>query len=291
MAPSLSTLAALLVVGCAPQTIVPTSYPDVAPGRYSKTLESGGLTRSYVLRVPEGYDRSKPTPLVLTLHGYTGSASVAEKGFGVAEAAEKEGWISVFPNGAGDPRGWNAGFINLTGTQVNDVAFIGKLLDQLEKDLHVDRKRVYVAGHSNGAMMAHLIGSRLSNRIAAVGAVAGIAGLSAKTMISAPDDPVSVIMVHGKRDPLVGYDASASALLRGLAVPAGAKWWANTVGASRDPIVTRADWGTVETWTGGREGSEVRLVTIEQGQHEWPRNKVDATALLFEFFKSHPKRG
>lgn len=287
-------LFALALLGCAAPTPVRAQYPDVAPGRYEKTLDVSGAQRTYILRVPKGYDKDKATPLVLMLHGWTGTAKGVEVGSGIAEIAEREGWISVFPQGLGNPPGWNSAFLNLAGPKVDDVTFFSKLLDSLETQLHVDRDRIFVAGHSNGAMMAHVLGSKLSDRIAAIGAVAGVIGLKPAAQIAAPSNPISVLMIHGKRDTMVTYDASVEGLLKGIPAPVGAAWWAEKVGIEGKPVEETTDGGKIvtQTWKGGRNGTEVELVTLRDAPHDWmTRNHTgfDAAETIMAFFRSHPK--
>ena len=59
---------------------------------------------------------------------------------------------------------------------VDDVAFIRALLDDLMRAYQVDAKRVYATGMSNGAIMAYRLASELSDRIAAIAPVAGAVG-------------------------------------------------------------------------------------------------------------------
>src|SRR5579862_1087288 len=139
--------------------------PHVEPGRYVKTLREGTLDRNYVLLVPKSYDNRTNLPVVVLLHGWTGSADdiLANSGFG--GKAEKEGFILAVPNGTdgiGQLTGWNTGFLNLGDPKADDVKFTSDILDQVEKDLCVDENRVYVAGHSNGAMMAYDLAANLS---------------------------------------------------------------------------------------------------------------------------------
>lgn len=289
-------LVALMLLGCAPARQALTSpYPDVKPGRYVKAIKSGGLDRTYILRVPKAYDASKPTPLLVVFHGWTGSGAESEGYTHLAAAAEAEGWLSAFPDGTNTPRGWNTGFLNLGQKGVDDVRFTSDLLDAIKKQVHVDDSRVFVAGHSNGAMLAHTLASRLPDKIAAIGAVAGTVGLSQKARISAPNSPVSVMMIHGTGDSMVAYDAKDSALLRCISAPEGARWWAKQDKTAAEPVLGHLPGrAKTETWTLGTGGTEVVLVTLPGWSHDWPTaartGGVDAASLLISFFKAHPKR-
>jgi polyhydroxybutyrate depolymerase len=295
----------LVAIGCA-QPVLPVDerLPEKAPGRYTGTLKAGDVDRGYVLRVPKAYNATARLPLVVLLHGLSGSAAMVEGYTGFAAKADREGFFLVSPEGLGRPQGWNAGFIDLSGRRQDDVAFLNALLDQIEKEVGVDPDRIYFAGHSNGGMMSHLIGSRLSDRVAAVGVVAGILGVRTNRgleQVPDPAGPVSVMMIHGRRDPLVDY-GDGLGLLKGVGSPDAARWWAERIGASKTPVVSKSENGNVitETFNSGRNGTSVVLVTIENGLHDWPGGLtargaealtgVNATDLLWDFFKAHPKK-
>lgn len=281
-----------------------------APGRYVETIESGGRQRRFVLRVPKGYDGRKPTPVVMALHGWTGSAEAAEQYTRLADKGEKEGFVAIFPDGLGNPgyQGWNAGFINLTGIDPppDDVAFLTSVLDKVETEINVDRDRQFVVGHSNGAFMANLLGSRLSGRLAAIASMAGTVGLGPGKTIPAPSSPISVMLLHGKQDRMVGYDVTAKALLRPIGAVESAEFWARADGASETPITTKSADGKVVTdrYTGGKNGTEVVLVSVENGTHDWwgglaragektvdvPTYGAPVADLVWDFFRNHPKR-
>jgi polyhydroxybutyrate depolymerase len=276
--------------------------PHIDPGRYVKTIKVGDLQRSYILRVPKAYDNKTKLPLVFVFHGWTSSAEEAEVYTQFGAKSEKEGFILAVPNGTegvGKLKGWNAGFLNLGQSSADDVKLTSELLDQLEKDMYIDESRVYVAGHSNGAMMAYTLGAKLSDRIAAIAVVSGTIGIP-KQQVEEPKGPVSAIIIHGKKDPTVPYDDTVQALLKSTAAPVCAQWWAGKVGCISPTRTTQAGGNVViDTFTGGRAGTEVKFVSIVNGGHMWPneldlpgpaaKSKFPATDVIWEFFKSHPK--
>ena len=280
--------------------------PACMPGRYVETLVSRGVKRSYILRVPKSYDRSTRLPLVLVLHGLTGTAESAEIYTRMGELSERKGFVMVAPEGLGNEgfHGWNTGFFNLTGTNADDVAFLIAVLDRVERTVGIDPDRVFVTGHSNGAFMTHLIAARLSDRIAAIGAVAGtigIPGVGSNNRIPKPGSPVSVLIIHGKKDAMVQYDSKSTAILHGYSAATSAKFWADADQCSTIPVVTRSANGnvTTTTYTGGKQGTEVVFVSIANGVHDWPggvtkygvetKTGVHAAELIWDFFLKHPK--
>jgi polyhydroxybutyrate depolymerase len=277
--------------GCSQQAA--TALPAKAPGKYKESVSVGGLTRQFNLRVPRSYDGSKALPLVVLLHGWTSNMNAVETYTGFGAKAEQEGFLLAAPQGLGERPGWNVGWIDLSFKAQDDIAFLSKMIDQIEKEVGVDRSRIFIAGHSNGAMLAHLAASRLGSRIAAVGAVAGSIGFPgrpnfAEKLIPAPEAPVSVMLVHGTADKMVAYANGAQALLANVGARESAKWWADKVGASGDPKKEVSGSMTTEIYSGGRDGAEVEVVSIEGGTHDWPSM---ATDLIWKFFVAHPKKG
>ncbi|CAN5551170.1 PHB depolymerase family esterase [soil metagenome] len=283
-------LAALTpALGCAQTPVAAsTGLPQIAPDRYEKTMASGGIMRHYILRVPKAYDATKRLPLVVVLHGWTSSGAGVEAYSGMGDEAARRGYISVYPDGLGQARGWNAGFIDLSGQKKDDVAFVGELIDEVGKQVGVDPKRIYVCGHSNGAFLTNAVGAKYGDKIAAIGVVAGTIGLpkaTTKPMIPSPAAPLSVIALHGRLDPMVAYGTTIQALLMGTGALESAQWWADKIGA-KDPTTTDADDVETEIWH-GPDGRDVELVSYAKGKHEWPDG---GAKLLLDFFDAHPKR-
>ena len=77
--------------------------------RDTGTIVSSGETREYLLYVPKSYDRSKPTPLVISLHGagMWGAAQMETSQWN--RVADTQGFIVVYPSGTKGhgPRAWH----------------------------------------------------------------------------------------------------------------------------------------------------------------------------------------
>src|SRR4029077_3129842 len=116
---------------------------------YDKTLQSAALY------VPTPYDPGKPAPLVVFLHGKfsTEIDYVAMPFF--RQLAESSGAIVVAPYGRGD--------IQYVDPAPADVY---ATLDAVLAALNIDRKRIYLAGHSMGGFGVFEVGPREANRCA-----------------------------------------------------------------------------------------------------------------------------
>jgi polyhydroxybutyrate depolymerase len=162
--------------------------------------------RTYTLKVPAGYDGSKPLPLIVALHAYASSGTDLESYFQLDPIADEQGFFVVYPDGTVDAKGNR--FFSATDaccdffdTGVDDVAFIGALLDRLESTYAIDTTRVYATGHSNGGFMSHRLACDLSSRFAAVVSLEGAAWNDPSHCT--PGFPVAVVEVHGTDDTII----------------------------------------------------------------------------------------
>jgi polyhydroxybutyrate depolymerase len=190
-------------------------------------------------------------------------------------------------------------------TAVDDVAFVAALIDSVSARYPVDPARIYVTGMSNGAMMSHRLGSALSHRVAAIAPVVGaVFGDEPR-----PAAPVSAIMINGLLDASVPADGGPPG------GPARGQWdgtparpnvdqgsyWARANGCRDTPA--RSEQDRVISWRWAcPAGLAVEVHQLRDGAHAWPGGQrgrpgadtpesgMDATRVIWAFFKAHPKR-
>jgi polyhydroxybutyrate depolymerase len=279
------------------------------PGE-NRSINVGGLNRSYVVHVPKHHDEKLPTPVLLALHGATMNGPMMAWFTDLNHKADKAGFIAVYPNGTGKRSSlfWNGGKCcgSAVKENVNDVAFIDALLDDLMQNYPVDERRVYATGMSNGGIMAYRLAAELSDRIAAIAPVAG----SLTTEIGNLKRPVSVLHFHGTKDEFLPFEGGKGPKsITGthfLSAEQSVGTWVKANGCDENPKVDvlskSGDEMTVtrKTFAEANEGAEVALVVIEGGGHTWPGKKspakllgksalnISANDLMWEFFEKHP---
>src|SRR5450432_2808943 len=140
----------------------------------TETFDFGGRSRDYVVHVPTGYDGGKRVPLVVDLHGYTSWATEQASRTKWGAKADAEGFIVIDPDGV--DKSWNATICCGTAqsSMIDDVAFMRAVVARVSGALCIDPRRVYLSGHSNGAMMTFVLGCQAADLFAAIAPVAGV---------------------------------------------------------------------------------------------------------------------
>ncbi|MBK7401627.1 MAG: hypothetical protein IPJ34_36585 [Myxococcales bacterium] len=121
------------------------------------TISVGGVTRTYVLSIPTGYDPKKALPLAFGWHGRTGDGK-GFRGYSGVEKAAANAAIFVYPDGLtvtpSNPKdtGWDL------AAKGRDIAFFDALVTKLSGDLCVDDKRIFSFGFSFGGYMSNAVG-------------------------------------------------------------------------------------------------------------------------------------
>lgn len=139
--------------------LAPLPVPATQVGKYG--FEVAGLRRSFYLYSGASAADSAP-PLLLLLHGSYGRANeMAERWVGLARA---NGFIVVAPV-AREREAWQI--------RADGPLFIHALVDEVERLHPIDRRRLYLFGHSGGAVYALTLSMLESDYFAATAVHAG----------------------------------------------------------------------------------------------------------------------
>jgi polyhydroxybutyrate depolymerase len=222
--------------------------------------------RSYLVDAPAG-PSDRPAPLVLALHGFRSDPEDMREGTGLAELARTDGVVVVYPRGHEGVEllgttgvGWD-----MRPGETTDRDFLRALLDQLESERCIDRRRVYATGMSNGGFLASLLGCQLADRLAAVAPVAGALDLEN----CQPARPMPILLIYGSADNVVPPEL----IRRGVA------WW-----VARDACGAAVSSDGCTRWS----SCAADVVACEGPQaHRWP---ADAAGRIWQFFAAHPRR-
>jgi poly(3-hydroxybutyrate) depolymerase len=171
-----------------------------AGGAQKETLESGGRKRTCWVYRPAALPSDAVTPLLLLLHGsgHDGASQTKEW----QKLADKEGIVLAAPD-ALDSKGWA---IPADGPQ-----FLGEVVSFVRSRYPVDPARVYLFGHSAGAVFALWVGPMESEFFAAVAVHAGaFREAGDEDVLSYASRKIPVFLVVGAKDPYFPVDAVRS---------------------------------------------------------------------------------
>lgn len=299
--------AILLLVTCLGRGVEPAATVAETPGTRPYRVEVGDRTRTFLLHIPPSRPRrfglATSYPLVVVLHGSGANGVTMRRMSGLDAIADAARFLVAYPDATTGALGlgadWNAG--ECCGAahdgNVDDVGFMRALVRALEHEMPVDRRRIYVAGFSDGARMAYHVACDLGAQVAAIAVVSG----SIVDAQCAPKRPVPLIAFHGTSDDEVPYlDSSYSTAVgkppvRVTGVPPSVLFWATINHCSTSHATHVAPHVLLTRFAGC--AADVALYSIEGGTHEWPgtarddddpTHEVDAGRQAWRFFARHP---
>ena len=238
------------------------------------TILHNGITREYILYVPEIYSDNISVPLLINFHGGGGTATGQMYVADMRPIADTANFILVYPQGLeldnGGSTHWNSMLVSDSNkSSVDDFGFIDALIGDLLLTYNIDSTRLYATGFSNGADMSFTLGCYLQNKIAAVAPVSGL-------MINNPNSncslsiPTGVMVVHGTSDSsrpiggIEGYYASINETI---------EFWASQNGMLLNPSVTNyiSDGLTIELYSYPDQENTIYIeyYKVINGDHIW----------------------
>ncbi|GAB3811981.1 hypothetical protein GCM10027605_52960 [Micromonospora zhanjiangensis] len=164
----------------------------------TRTISSGGQNRSYILRIPDGYDRNHPYRLVVAFHWLNGSANnVASAGYYGLQPLSNNSTIFVAPQGI------DAGWAN---TNNRDLTLFDDILRQVENDLCVETTQRFALGWSYGGAMSYAVACARPTIVRAVTVLSGanLSGCNPGTQ------PVAYFGIHGTHDSVLNISNGRS---------------------------------------------------------------------------------
>ncbi|MES9990544.1 MAG: PHB depolymerase family esterase [Candidatus Thiodiazotropha sp.] len=273
-----------------------TSISSVAERQLIEThsVVVDGNERSYIVYKPI-YLPPNP-PLMLVLHGGLGNAQAMQKTTHMDRVADKHGFIVVYANGVAGRlmkkrRTWNAGACcgKAVKTNANDVGYLEEIITEMASKYHIDTKRVYITGFSNGAMMAYRMACERPEKVAAIVPVSGT--LAVNRCDGVKDVPV--LHIHGDLDDNVPFRGG-----KGGRSVSGVNH--KSVDETLNIVKKRRQCTLTDTLNQStniqvkkyvcKNGLPVVLYTVHNGGHEWPeKGELSASETVWNFVKSHSK--
>lgn len=174
-------------------------------------LTSANEIMPYRVYVPKSYAGSKPFPLVVALHGLGGTEDSMFDGYGgrIPVLAEERGYIVVAPLGYRVDGFYGSGIVagadpvarRRSELSEQDVM---EVLARTREQYKIDDARIYLMGHSMGAIGTWAIAAKHPEIWAALGPISGTGSpATVERMRHIPQ-----IVVHGDNDPTVNVNGS-----------------------------------------------------------------------------------
>lgn len=277
-----------------------------------------GVTRHYMVHTPVGGAHGRTLPVVLVLHGASGNgAGIVRQGHW-AELADADGFLVVAPDAETadlqraprfytNPTAWNDGSGRgpWASRDVDDVGFIGHVLDDVARRYAIDRTRIYVTGFSSGASMAWRLGVEMADRVAAIAPVSGYLWLDPPSLAR----PVPALVIGGTADPLNPLGGGEAPLLWGGTaikppVLSSPTKWARLLRCKATPPQNVKERGLdIRVYSGC--AAELWVELVDGLGHRWPggvdplpdklvgasSSRLDATREIWDFFARHTLGG
>jgi len=275
----------------------------------------GGRERVFITYVPKSL---KPgAPLLIVFHGGGGDGPMARLGYGGVfdQLADRDGFVVVYPYGVA--RSWNtcrkAQSNAARRWDVDDIGFVEAIVEQSARSHGIDRKRVFVTGHSNGGQLSYRLLLERPDLVAGVAAVSSNLPAPNNMDCVAKNVPTPVMTINGTADPVALYNGGQRP--GGTNGPSRSTdetmaYFAKLNGQEGPPEKTRlphvrdsdTTWVERVAWT--RPGKPpVVLYTIHGGGHvvpqpfyRYPRvvgpmtGDLNAPEAIWEFFSKLPPR-
>ena len=249
---------------------VDCSSKTAKAGKQNMSVTVDGKKRTFIMYIPDSYKGDKPVPLFVDYHPVMGSGSGQFNDTKYRSLTEKEGVISLYPDGTKSADaskmgpGWNVG---PCCSDDDDVKFSREMIKAVEDIACIDKKRVYAAGFSMGGGMSNHVACFMSDIYAAVAPAA----MDLNTTNSAkcnPTRPISVIMFRGTNDPVCKYQGGDSGYgdgLNFLGAEKNFKFWADKNECTGSPTTNS---NGCQEYSNCKDGTKVVLCTKQGGGHD-----------------------
>ncbi len=236
-----------------------------------RTWTVDGMEREALVSVPTAIG-PEGAPVVFAFHGHGGTMRQASHSFPIHELWP--GAIVVYPQGLPTPgslldsEGKRCGWQASAGAQNDrDLKFFDAVLARLRLDYHVDDRRIYATGHSNGGAFTYLLWAERGSIFAAF---APSSAVLAQGVVKFQPKPV--LHIGSPQDPLVKF-----------------AWQERMI----DYVLKIDGCGPREPDTDGyryypsTQGTDVATY-LHDGGHRYP---AAAPALIVKFFQAHVRSG
>jgi polyhydroxybutyrate depolymerase len=295
---------------------------------FQELSDAAAIRRQGATRVPRRYlvyapahRPKRPLPVIFVFPGRSASAeSIAayDTHTRFEALADRDGFVVVYGNGLPDPDpthekltapqgGFLRGCLEPHADEGVDVDYVRRILDQLQTELPIDRKRVYATGISAGGGLSFQLALEAPDVVAAIAPVAGLPFQPSGPWLHGchprpGHERVSIAMVAATDDPQISYEPGPSRAYPLARYPGMEKTrdaWLAALGLSGPPEIDelpdRVTGDSYEPQTGrrtstverqryraGPDGRELWFYKAIGMGHAWP-NPTQSLPILWDW--------
>ena len=279
--------------GTAPETDVKPAVIEAEPLTDVVLGENGafictyaGISHACIADLPE---QAEGAPLILMLHGYSGTAESFRSQQHFEVQANARGYAVVYVTGAPDPNdptsgnGWDSG-LGQAGNP--DTAFLKALAAYLQETYQLDRKSTYAVGFSNGAFMTHRLAMEAADTFSAVVSVAGMMPKQIWESRNA-ENTVGIFQITGEKDDVVPKNSDGSAKsAQAPAIEDVMDYWAESNGLDEQGSEEIGNGSQLTKYSGSGTQKQVWHLQVKNGRHSWPSpdyTGIDTDTLILDY--------
>jgi polyhydroxybutyrate depolymerase len=251
-----------------------------------------GINRDYIYYQPSNI--LNDAPLVFVAHGYSGSAQSIMNYSAFNALADQYGFAVCYPNGTQDNGGnnfWNVGYLFTAGSNVDDVAFLISLAQELQNTYNLSSVNTFLTGMSNGAELSYLIACESPGTFKAYAPVAGTIFINGLTNNTCNGTASPIFEIHGLNDNVTLFNGNPNDQFWGpyLAIDSILDFWVSTNGLDILNIDTLPNLNNNNKYTISYKYSsnnimnEVWLYKHKNG-HSWDVDDINVEEEIWDFF-------
>ncbi len=245
------------------------------------TVNLAGEIRTGALKIPQ--KRQQHSPMIIVLHGM-GASGEAMRSRGFDLVAGKCGYFIVYPDGKNG--GWSS---------LNDNAFFEVIIREMYEQYAIDRNKVFMSGHSLGAIQCYESALLLGKKIAGIAAVSGTMSAESAQLLYTINPsrkginptPVPVMHIHSLDDDVIPFEGKH--LWNIYSVDETIAFWKNINGCTdvyKSYPATMGIEGRI--WCGAE--ADCVLLLRQNGGHAWPATATESIVRFFDTVASGKNR-
>ncbi len=266
---------------------------DAGGGKnYGQNLPSNevvvnGSVRDYYSYIPTNSNTS-PMPLLYLLNGGSAGRTPFEQQREFEVLADRERLVLVIPVGTLLSSNEGAWQLNTDSSSMQDIDYIEAIYTDISSRVAIDSSRVYAVGYSLGGMFSYELACQMSNRITAIGSLAG--SMPVLPSSCNPSRNVPILHIHGVLDEIIPYESqwdwkAWNSVGTMSDIPGLVDFWSNLYNCTLQSTSTINASIELDVREGCSGAARVEHYRIQNGTHAWPVTvgNVDTPELFWSF--------